>query len=62
MGFVPTVRRVLDPYIQFGRFVPSISLLSPALVWFGIGEGSKLFLMAGALLHGLSLRSGELRS
>jgi NitT/TauT family transport system permease protein len=45
MGFVPLVRRFLDPYIQFGRFVPSISLLSPALVWFGIGEGSKLFLI-----------------
>lgn len=45
MGAVPVVRRALDPYIQFGRFVPSISLLSPALVWFGIGEGSKLFLI-----------------
>jgi NitT/TauT family transport system permease protein len=45
MGFVPFVRRFLDPYIQFGRFVPSISLLSPALIWFGIGEGSKLFLI-----------------
>jgi NitT/TauT family transport system permease protein len=45
MGFVPFARRFLDPYIQFGRFVPSISLLSPALIWFGIGEGSKLFLI-----------------
>jgi NitT/TauT family transport system permease protein len=45
MGFVPLARRFLDPYIQFGRFVPSISLLSPALIWFGIGEGSKLFLI-----------------
>lgn len=45
MGYVPAARRALDPYIQFGRFVPSISLLSPALIWFGIGEGSKLFLI-----------------
>ena len=45
MGFVTLARRFLDPYIQFGRFVPSISLLSPALIWFGIGEGSKLFLI-----------------
>jgi NitT/TauT family transport system permease protein len=45
MGSVPLARRFLDPYIQFGRFVPSISLLSPALIWFGIGEGSKLFLI-----------------
>ncbi|HYB41442.1 MAG TPA: ABC transporter permease [Candidatus Methylomirabilis sp.] len=45
MGSIPLARRFLDPYIQFGRFVPSISLLSPALIWFGIGEGSKLFLI-----------------
>jgi NitT/TauT family transport system permease protein len=45
MGCLPFARRFLDPYIQFGRFVPSISLLSPALIWFGIGEGSKLFLI-----------------
>ena len=45
MGYVRLARLALDPYIQFGRFVPSISLLSPALIWFGIGEGSKLFLI-----------------
>jgi NitT/TauT family transport system permease protein len=45
MGVVPVARRVLEPYIQFGRFVPSISLMSPALIWFGIGEASKLFLI-----------------
>jgi len=45
MGAVRLARRSLDPFIQFGRFVPSISLLSPALIWFGIGEGSKLFLI-----------------
>src|SRR5437899_2146281 len=45
MGAVRLARRGLDPFIQFGRFVPSISLLSPALIWFGIGEGSKLFLI-----------------
>ena len=33
MGFIPFARRFLDPWIQFGRFVPSISLLSPALIW-----------------------------
>jgi len=45
MGALALARRILDPFIQFGRFVPSISLLSPALIWFGIGEGSKLFLI-----------------
>ncbi|HET7378788.1 MAG TPA: ABC transporter permease [Gaiellales bacterium] len=45
MGSTRLARQALDPYIQFGRFVPSISLLSPALIWFGIGEGSKLFLI-----------------
>ena len=45
MGYLPLARRLLDPLIHFGRFVPSFSLLSPAIIWFGIDEGSKLFLI-----------------
>jgi NitT/TauT family transport system permease protein len=45
MGYLPVARQLLDPLINFGRFVPSISLLSPAIIWFGIDEGSKLFLI-----------------
>lgn len=45
MGSIPTVRRVADPYIQFFRFIPSIAWLTPAVIWFGIGEMSKVMII-----------------
>ena len=45
MGSIPTVRRVADPYIQFFRFIPSIAWLTPAVIWFGIGEMSKVIII-----------------
>jgi len=34
-----------DPYIQFFRFIPSIAWLTPAVIWFGIGEMSKVIII-----------------
>jgi NitT/TauT family transport system permease protein len=31
--------------VQFFRFVPAIAWLSPAIIWFGIGETSKVILI-----------------
>lgn len=42
MGSFRVVRDILDPYVQFFRFVPSIAWLTPAVIWFGIGEVSKV--------------------
>lgn len=42
MGSFPAVRGTLDPFVQFFRFVPSIAWLTPAVIWFGIGEVSKI--------------------
>lgn len=42
MGSFSAVRSVLDPFVQFFRFVPSIAWLTPAVIWFGIGEVSKI--------------------
>ena len=42
MGSVRSVRGVLDPFVQFFRFIPSIAWLTPAVIWFGIGEVSKI--------------------
>lgn len=42
MGTFPGVRSILDPFVQFFRFVPSIAWLTPAVIWFGIGEVSKI--------------------
>jgi NitT/TauT family transport system permease protein len=44
------MRYGLDPYINFLRFVPAIALLTPLIVWFGIGEESKVALITFATL------------
>jgi NitT/TauT family transport system permease protein len=47
-GCVRLARLALDPYVNFFRFVPAIALLTPFVVWFGIGETSKILLIAFA--------------
>ena len=39
-------RRLLDPTIQALRSVPSIAWVPPFILWFGIFEGSKIYLIA----------------
>lgn len=45
MGRVRIVRALLEPYIEFFRFIPPISFVTLAVVWFGIGESSKVVLI-----------------
>jgi NitT/TauT family transport system permease protein len=45
MGSVPFVRAMFDPYAQFFRFVPSLAWLTPVVLWFGIGEISKVLII-----------------
>src|SRR6266511_123475 len=45
MGSIRTVRAIFDPYTQFFRFVPSIAWLTPVVLWFGIGEVSKVLII-----------------
>ena len=39
------MRRILEPYTEFLRFIPATALITVAVIWFGIGEGSKIFLI-----------------
>jgi ABC-type nitrate/sulfonate/bicarbonate transport system permease component len=39
------VRSVLEPYTEFLRFIPATALITVAVIWFGIGEASKIFLI-----------------
>jgi ABC-type nitrate/sulfonate/bicarbonate transport system permease component len=48
MGSFPLVRRVLEPYTEFLRFIPAVAMITVAVIWFGIGETSKLFLIVYA--------------
>jgi ABC-type nitrate/sulfonate/bicarbonate transport system permease component len=41
-------RAVVDPFIHFFRFVPALALISVFLLWFGIGESSKVNLVVYA--------------
>lgn len=45
MGLFRPVRVACEPYVQFLRFVPPIAWLIPAILWFGIGETSKVVLI-----------------
>lgn len=45
MGRINVVRQLLDPYIEFFRFIPPIAFVTLAVVWFGIGETSKIVLI-----------------
>ncbi|HVO90318.1 MAG TPA: ABC transporter permease, partial [Casimicrobiaceae bacterium] len=45
MGLFRWVRAFCDPVVQFLRFVPSIAWLIPAIMWFGIGETSKIVII-----------------
>ncbi|WBB71358.1 ABC transporter permease [Micromonospora sp. WMMD1128] len=45
MGCVPWLRLMVDPYIQFFRFVPPIAFVTLAIIWLGPGEASKIALI-----------------
>ena len=45
MGRRPVLNAVLDPFVQFLRPVPKIALIPLVVVWLGIGEESKFFLI-----------------
>ena len=45
MGQVAIIRRALDPYIEFFRFIPPIAFVTLAIIWLGIGESSKIVLI-----------------
>jgi len=50
MGRLPVVGAVLDPFVQFLRPLPKLALIPLVVVWFGIGEFSKFFLIFLATL------------
>jgi|SRR5450830_4204 len=45
MGRFELVRQLLDPYIEFFRFIPPIAFVTLAVIWLGPGELSKIALI-----------------
>jgi NitT/TauT family transport system permease protein len=39
------VRAILEPYIEFFRFIPPIAFVTLFMIWFGLGEVSKIALI-----------------
>jgi len=45
MGRSQLVRTFMDPYVEFFRFIPPIAFVTLAIIWFGLGETSKIVLI-----------------
>jgi ABC-type nitrate/sulfonate/bicarbonate transport system permease component len=45
IGSFSIVRKLLEPWTEFLRFIPSVAMITLAVIWFGIGEESKIFLI-----------------
>jgi NitT/TauT family transport system permease protein len=46
IGYIPFVRRILEPFLNVLRAIPIIGWLPLSLVFFGLGAGSAIFLVA----------------
>lgn len=55
MGLSSTVRGVLDPLIEIYRPVPPLAYLPLMVIWFGIGETSKILLIYLAIFAPITL-------
>lgn len=45
IGRIEVLRKLIEPFINFFRFVPGLALLTLFLMWFGVGEVSKIVLI-----------------
>lgn len=45
MGKSALVRTIMDPYVEFFRFIPPIAFVTLSIIWFGLGETSKVVLI-----------------
>ncbi|MBP1999652.1 NitT/TauT family transport system permease protein [Paenibacillus shirakamiensis] len=50
IGTLPAIRVFAEPFLNFIRFIPPIAFITLFLVWFGIGEQSKIALIMYATL------------
>lgn len=44
-GSFGIMRRLLDPAIETLRFIPAVAMITVSVIWFGIGEFSKIFII-----------------
>jgi NitT/TauT family transport system permease protein len=46
IGSFRLARKLIEPWTEFLRFIPATAMITVAVIWFGIGEESKIFLIA----------------
>ncbi|PRY20979.1 NitT/TauT family transport system permease protein [Aliiruegeria haliotis] len=46
LGWYPAVRRFAEPYVQFMRVIPPIALIPLLIIYLGIGEPARIFVIA----------------
>jgi taurine transport system permease protein len=59
MGLWPRVNAALDPLIEFYRPVPPLAYLPLIVIWFGIGEATKVILITLAIFAPLAIATAS---
>ena len=57
MGSNRFVRSFVDPYVEFFRFIPPIAFVTLAVIWFGLGETSKIVLIVYTTLFMVAINT-----
>ncbi|WP_099467688.1 ABC transporter permease [Konateibacter massiliensis] len=50
LGRVVSLRKLIEPFLHFIRFIPPLALITLFMLWFGIGEASKTALITYSTL------------
>lgn len=45
IGSFTVARKLIEPWTEFLRFIPAVAMITISVIWFGIGEESKIFLI-----------------
>ncbi|KUP97077.1 ABC transporter permease [Thermobifida cellulosilytica] len=59
IGLVPAVRALLGPFISFVRTLPPLAYLSLLVIWFGINEEPKIWLLVIASLPPVAVATAD---
>lgn len=59
IGLMPRVSRVLDPYLDYFRALPMVTLVPLVILVLGVGAAPKVFLIAGACVWPILLNCVE---
>ena len=57
MGFSPLVMRTIAPFINAFRQIPTTSWIPLAIVWFGLGDGPTIFVIAFQAIFAIILNT-----